>query len=271
MRQPVLRCRSQGRNAEALVGELQSLEKVEGGRNPAWTRDELILALDLYLRYRPNPPGKSSLEIAELSKLLGRIGRVVSAANSNTFRNVNGVYMKLMNFRSLDPEYTKAGKVGLKARGRGDADVWNEFSASPERLAEIAAAIQTAVEGEHRSEVASTPDEPSISEAIEGRVLTRLHRVRERDRRLIEAKKTAVLKEFGELRCEACDANFSQAYHGLGHAALEVHHLRPLHTITGIIKTRLEDLAILCANCHRMVHASHRWRTVGEVRSLALK
>ena len=36
-------------------------------RNPTWTRDELILALDFYLRYRDNPPPKNSTEIAELS------------------------------------------------------------------------------------------------------------------------------------------------------------------------------------------------------------
>lgn len=33
------------------------------GRNPTWTRDELILALDLYLRFRESPPSKNSDEI----------------------------------------------------------------------------------------------------------------------------------------------------------------------------------------------------------------
>jgi len=41
-----------------------------GERNPRWTRDELILALDLYLRTRPHPPDKTSREIAELSATL---------------------------------------------------------------------------------------------------------------------------------------------------------------------------------------------------------
>ena len=40
----------------------------EGGeRNPGWTRDELILALDLYVRFKGNPPGKGSAEIMGLS------------------------------------------------------------------------------------------------------------------------------------------------------------------------------------------------------------
>ena len=30
-------------------------------RNPPWSRDELILALDLYVRFKGNPPGKGCL------------------------------------------------------------------------------------------------------------------------------------------------------------------------------------------------------------------
>ena len=36
-------------------------------RNPSWSRDELILALDLYMRSKGNPPGKTAPEIVELS------------------------------------------------------------------------------------------------------------------------------------------------------------------------------------------------------------
>ena len=36
-------------------------------KNPTWSRDELILALDLYVRFKGNPPGKASREVVELS------------------------------------------------------------------------------------------------------------------------------------------------------------------------------------------------------------
>ena len=49
-------------------------------RNPAWTRDELILALDLYLRRRSAPPGKSSTEVLELSALLNRLAATLHGA-----------------------------------------------------------------------------------------------------------------------------------------------------------------------------------------------
>jgi hypothetical protein len=43
-------------------------EVPEGGaRNPSWTRNELIVALDLYAPFKGNPPGKDSAEIIGLS------------------------------------------------------------------------------------------------------------------------------------------------------------------------------------------------------------
>lgn len=43
-------------------------------RNPAWSRDELILALDLYMTNPASPPGKGSKAVADLSKTLNDIG-----------------------------------------------------------------------------------------------------------------------------------------------------------------------------------------------------
>ncbi len=42
--------------------------------NPPWSRDELILALDLYAATKGNPPGKASRHIAALSDLLNDLG-----------------------------------------------------------------------------------------------------------------------------------------------------------------------------------------------------
>ena len=66
-------------------------------------RDELILALDMYVRYSGNPPSKESTEIIELSDTLNRLARYLGLTRADRFRNANGVYMKLMNFRRFDP------------------------------------------------------------------------------------------------------------------------------------------------------------------------
>jgi 5-methylcytosine-specific restriction protein A len=81
-------------------------------RNPNWTRDELILALDVYMRHRPGVLGNTSPEVIELSEMLNQLARV-GRDRSPTHRNANGVAMKLLNFRPFDPEYTARGKVGL--------------------------------------------------------------------------------------------------------------------------------------------------------------
>jgi hypothetical protein len=91
-------------------------------RNPKWTRDELILALDMYLKYAGNPPGTSSAEIGELSVTLNHLARYLGVIRDARFRNANGVYMKL-NFRRFDPAFRAVGQGRLGARrgrrGRG--------------------------------------------------------------------------------------------------------------------------------------------------------
>jgi hypothetical protein len=49
---------------------------------------------------------------------------------------------------------------------------------------------------------------------------------------------------------------------------IECHHLVPLHELRGLRKTRLEDLALVCSNCHRMLHRQRPCLTVNELRRL---
>ncbi|QQN52676.1 hypothetical protein [Stutzerimonas balearica] len=60
-------------------------------RNPAWTRDELILALDLYLKNRYSSASKRQLEVQALSKLLGNVGEALGLKKGGSFRNENSV------------------------------------------------------------------------------------------------------------------------------------------------------------------------------------
>lgn len=119
--------------------------KAARDRNPHWSRDELILALDLYLRFRNTPLSKKSVEIAELSQTLRRLTLTSGRELTGTFRNPNGVYMKLMNFRSIDPEYTSNGRVGLDSGNELEAGVLSEFANNSVALAEAVAAIRTRV------------------------------------------------------------------------------------------------------------------------------
>ena len=110
-------------------------------RNPAWTRDELILALELYMRHRDRLPDSDHLEIAELSQTLNSLFGS-TARDAAIFRNANGVYMKLANFRAVDPRHTSQGKRGLSRGGHATEQIWDEFSAPPEQLKAAASTIR---------------------------------------------------------------------------------------------------------------------------------
>jgi hypothetical protein len=58
--------------------------------------------------------------------------------------------------------------------------------------------------------------------------------------------------------CMVCDFNFSEVYGNLGEGYIECHHLDPLSERDGWESdsslTQLDRVAVLCANCHRMIH-----------------
>lgn len=235
-------------------------------RNPTWSRDELILALNLYLRFKGNPPGKTSSVIVELSNVLNEMGSQI-ANRASDYRNANGVYMKVMNFRRFDPVYISQGKKGLQRGGRLEQEVWEHFANDPVELAQTAKAIRQIVTKRQIPPPLDEEDDEFV-EAEEGRILTRLHRTRERSRELVENKKELALKLHGRLRCEACSFDFEATYGTRGLGFIEAHHTKPLHTLAPGDKTRLEDLALLCSNCHRMVHARRPWLTVDDLKQI---
>jgi 5-methylcytosine-specific restriction enzyme A len=223
-------------------------------------RDELILALDLY-RQEGSKPSLSQLD--ELSSLLRSIPIEPQLADSPSFRGRDSVYLKLANFIALDPA---TGTKGMTRGGLGDEHVWKEFSADPERLALAAKAIRANLPD--LSIADAEFEEEGIHEASEGKVLTRVHRIRERNRRLVKRKKDAALALTGKLECAACQFDFAAVYGEHGDGFIECHHTTPLAELMPGTKTRLADLELICPNCHRMVHRRPRWLTLEELRSL---
>jgi len=170
--------------------------------------------------------------------------------------------MKLMNFRSFDEEYPGEG---LSAAGHTDRVVWDDFSDDRERLVATAQGIRLAQEAPASEEAAHLLDD--IEEAVEGATLTRLHRAKERSPKLVQAKKKDVLRRVGKLECEICGFDFFRTYGERGRGYIECHHVQPLASLRPGTKTRLVDLALVCANCHRMLHGSRPWPTIEQLRT----
>lgn len=77
--------------------------------------------------------------------------------------------------------------------------------------------------------------------------------------RKIERNPTAAreAKKFHGTRCQACTLDFGERYGELGKGFIEAHHLRPIATLQEGVAVSYDvasDFAVLCPNCHRMIH-----------------
>jgi predicted HNH restriction endonuclease len=94
----------------------------------------------------------------------------------------------------------------------------------------------------------------------EGEKRLRSHLDSERSGALRQAKIYDVLTRNGKLSCEVCNADLVAEYGNLGLAGYQVHHRRPISK--GKRKTQLQDVAILCANCHGVIHRTNPLSTI---------
>lgn len=90
-------------------------------KDKQWTREQLLVAFDLYCQ---TPFGKMHKTNPSIVRLAALIGRTPSA-----------VAMKLGNFASLDPAITSTGRSGLDGASIKDKAIWSEFHTDWEALA----------------------------------------------------------------------------------------------------------------------------------------
>lgn len=221
-------------------------------RNPKWIRDEVILALDLYFQLEPGQIHSKNPLIIELSELLNELP--LHSEKEERFRNANGVALKLSNFLALDDSYS--GK-GMSSTSKLDKEVFDEFKDHKDLLRRLANAIKTTVEyPDINIEILNAREdiEDTDYSRPEGTVLYRYHLARERNATLVKKKKQQALKLYGKLECELCSFNYEKVYGEAGTGFMECHHKNPLHTLVEKTKTSLDDLILVCANCHRMLH-----------------
>jgi hypothetical protein len=121
--------------------------------------------------------------------------------------------------------------------------------------------------GRQQEVVANDVDDLSAG-AKEGRRRLMIHYARERDRNLRQRRIDQVTRGGAALRCEVCDFDFESTYGAIGEGYCEVHHVTPLASSSGSRRTLLGDLAIVCSNCHRMIHRGGLCRTIPALRRL---
>lgn len=240
-------------------------------RNPKWHRDEIILALDLYFRLEPGQIHARNPAVIELSKVLNKLPIHEERPDSVKFRNPNGVGLKLSNFLAIDQTYD--GK-GMQSYSKLDKLVFEGFENQKQRLAVLASNIKETVLNETLNNKLYAIGEETDDDLIiakEGMVIYRLHKYYERNTKINNQKKALHIKKYGQLDCEACNFNFHKTYGDLGKGYIECHHTTPLYQIGGESITTLDDLALVCSNCHRMIHREIDVVSVGSLKEIVFR
>ncbi len=102
----------------------------------------------------------------------------------------------------------------------------------------------------------------------EGRGSYRLHRQIERNSQLVKAAK-AKAKQEGRLYCWVCAFDFAKRYGERGNGFIEAHHTIPVSQLGKNSMTSVEDLAMVCSNCHRMLHRTP-WLSLEKLSALCI-
>ena len=102
----------------------------------------------------------------------------------------------------------------------------------------------------------------NVNEALEGGGYKSYRQHRKRENKLRKAKISDCLARGSNLKCEVkgCGFDFQLVYGEVGQNYAHVHHLKPLGDRKSAETTKLEDLAIVCANCHAMIHRGKQCR-----------
>jgi 5-methylcytosine-specific restriction protein A len=118
-------------------------------------------------------------------------------------------------------------------------------------------------------EAASTGDGDAQDAFDEGREREiRSNRV-ERNRKAVDAA-----KRIHGVKCQVCGLVFEEVYGSHGAGFIEVHHMVPVAEAARRRKRKVDvrrEMAVLCSNCHRMVHRGGRLLSLDELRVLVEK
>lgn len=111
--------------------------------------------------------------------------------------------------------------------------------------------------------IQSEDDDETYSEGKEKYVT---HKVYERNLKLVKTKKENTFIDHGNLKCEVCGFDFHETYGVRGYGYIECHHNKPVSEMNGEREVKLEDLSLLCSNCHKIIHRSKPWINVHDLK-----
>ncbi len=114
-----------------------------------------------------------------------------------------------------------------------------------------------------KSREITTEVKSSISAFYEGKAMLKETTLFQRSSALVKAVKAS-----REPICECCQFDFQKIYGERAKGYIECNHLTHISKRAGRnVPTTLDEVALLCANCHRMVHRTREGLTLDELRA----
>jgi 5-methylcytosine-specific restriction protein A len=159
----------------------------------------------------------------------------------------------------------------MKGGSKLDKDVFDEFLYKKGELKAIATEIKKVLKNEQLKYKLYNieEDEQTLNDLVmEGQVLYKLHKLRERDGKIVKQKKDQALNLYGKLACEACVFVFEEFYGEIGKGFIECHHRMPLYNFKVSTQTTLDSLSLVCSNCHCMLHRKIDTLTVQDLKMM---
>lgn len=220
-----------------------------------WRRDELILLFDAFLEY----------SLLDQKNLIERLLKDLKLLNLYTSR------WRTCPQRSKECVKEKLSECSNwemnKNNSKHDYFFYRVFKADRDKYKRLAQCIRVFL----NHNAIFTDEIENINSTFEGVSKEVIHFRRERDQRIIKAKKQRVLFEKGKLECEACNFNFGDKYGDRGEKFIEVHHTEPLSMCGDGQTTFIDDLILLCSNCHRIIHRNEPWISIKELKKLIIR
>jgi 5-methylcytosine-specific restriction protein A len=119
------------------------------------------------------------------------------------------------------------------------------------------------------SQISALPEPTVDAEYLEGKRLIRERSFFHRNAQLVRQA-----KEVHGYTCRVCKFNFKDKYGELGANYIECHHLNPLSERDDVVApqaTTIEDVEVVCSNCHRMLHRRRPALTIEQLKMLLQK
>lgn len=208
--------------------------------NVSFTRDEVILALDVLYSAQGQVISPDSKGIIELSELLNRLPIHPQAKQNEGFRSPHGVSQQINTF-------ARSCRRGEKSKyvGQHFYDISFEYEECPERLHNIAKAIRT-----NEKYFSTTFGAKEADYGFpEGALLGHLHHSIEN-----AAQKKIVRKD----RCEVCGINPALMY-GVQENLLELHLMVLPEKMNGGTRYGQDCYMTVCPTCHAALHRIRPW------------